>query len=142
MRESFARRRTCKACPDSRPDIATPAGYSSLLARRGKILFFSPPPTTPPPPFPLRFPRPAGFASGDCLALNCLAGAFRCSEHISTPKNPASKRISAFLWVFCPFLGIAERVRPRVKLHIVAYWTIDTIRSGYCVEDVGSLAHR
>jgi hypothetical protein len=57
-------------------------------------------------PFPLRLPRPAGFTSEQRLALNIGSEGFRCSEHISTLKNPGSERISAFLRVFGLFLGI------------------------------------
>src|ERR1700689_5449813 len=46
---------------------------------------------------------------GDALALHCLSEDFRCPEHISARKNPASKRISCFCWVFYGFLG-KERI--------------------------------
>jgi hypothetical protein len=59
---------------------------------------------TPPAPAP----RPAGFATEQRHALNIGSEGFRCSEHISTLKNPGSERISAFLRVFGLFLGIRE----------------------------------
>jgi hypothetical protein len=80
-------------------------------------------------PFPLRFPRPAGFVSRDCLALIALSEGFRCSEHISAPKNPGSERFSAFLWVLCPFLGIAQDVALGWNLYIVDMRSIYTISS-------------
>ena len=50
--------------------------------------------------------RPHGIALGDCHALSIGFVGFRCPEHISAPINPGSKRISAFSWVFCLFLGV------------------------------------
>src|SRR2546421_8857962 len=102
MRESSARRHICKACPDSRRDTATPAGYSLLLASRPYFLL---PSTT-------LSRSDSHSASGLWFvrspALNRLSEGFRCSEHISTLKNPGSERISAFLWVFGLFSGIRK----------------------------------
>src|SRR5437763_4274922 len=92
MRESSARRHICKACPDSRRDNATPAGYSLLLASRPYFLL---PSTT-------LSRSDSHSASGLCFvrspALNRLSEGFRCSEHISTLNNPDSERISSVLW--------------------------------------------
>src|ERR1700730_12876281 len=85
---------------------------------------------------------PRAFLSGDCLALNCLSEGFRCSEHISTPKNPASERISVFPWVLGLFFGFREIPRREQKLYIVGAGTEDTIRSAARVERAQSLAVR
>src|SRR5271166_3783070 len=41
-----------------------------------------------------------GLCLGDSLTLNIGSEGFRCPEHISASKNPASKRISVFCRVF------------------------------------------
>ena len=51
-------------------------------------------------------------------AHNCLSGDFRCSEHISTLKNPGSKRMSAFSRVFGLFSGKEEEDAEPTILHI------------------------
>ena len=70
-------------------------------------------------PVPAPASRLAGFVSRYCLALNIGYEGFRCSEHISTPKNPGSERISAFHWVFRLFLGIQLRVGQGSNLQVV-----------------------
>src|ERR1700683_4883827 len=106
MQESSAHRRTCKACPDSRPDIATPGEYSSLLASRPYFL------CSPRSPLPLRLSPPRGLVSGDVPPSVHTSEGFRCPEHISAPKSPGSKRICRFYWVFCVFSGMEENEGP------------------------------
>jgi hypothetical protein len=61
------------------------------------------------------------------FTLNIGSEGFRCPEHISALKNPGSKRISAFYWVFCPFLGIWEICDRRVLLYVVVDYGINAI---------------
>src|ERR1700722_891725 len=125
MREFSVRPRTCKAYPDSRPDTATPGECSSLPASRPYFLLPLPPALSHSGVF-----RTRGLYLGDCLALNCLSEGFRCPEHISALKNPASKRISEFLWVFGRFYGIGGNDDEEVCRYIVVSSWNDTIRSG------------
>src|ERR1700694_5691917 len=61
---------------------------------------------------------------------------FRCPEHISGPKNPASKLISAFYWVFCPFSGIENRPTHASHPYIVVVSEGSAIRSTARAEQV------
>src|SRR5580704_3940097 len=125
MRESSAHRRTCKACPDSRPDIATPGECSSLLASRPYFLC-SP---RSPLPAPAVFAAQVGF--GRRSALNHSSEGFRCPEHISAPKSPGSKRICRFYWVFCQFSGLAENEGQEDSQQVVVREEENTIRRGH-----------
>src|SRR5579859_900970 len=95
MRESFARLRTCKACPDSRPDIATPAGCSSLLASQ---------PWFPLPfllrPFPLRLPgQRAYFRTTPCPQYRLRGlSVFRAYLNPEKPRLGANLRVSLGFW--------------------------------------------
>src|SRR5208282_6729817 len=128
MPEYSVPQRTCKACPDSLPGIATPGVCSSLLASRPCFLA--------PVPLPLHQNRPAPVSPAhgaylEIAALQCLSGGSRCPEHISALKSPASERISVFYWVLCPFLGICGKGDLGVYLHVVVYVFLYTIRGSF-----------
>src|SRR5208282_2610148 len=123
MRESSAHRRTCKACPDSPPDIATPGEYSSLPASRPYFL------CSPRSPLPAPAFSAARVGFGRRSTLLHSSEGFRCPEHISAPKSPGSKRICRFYWVFCVFSGIAENEGSLDSLQVVVKTGDNTIRS-------------
>src|SRR5258706_839493 len=134
MQESSARQRTCKACPDSLPGIATPDEYSSLLVSRPYFLtsFLASLRTIS---APVSGPRPI-------LALHASPGGSRCPEHISALKNLASKRISPFYWVLCLFYGTAEDADLGGDLYVAVLISLRTISSIIGKRHTGSLGHR
>ena len=75
---------------------------------------------------PVRSPAAAGIAWETASPSTIGSEGFRCPEHISAPKNPGSKRISAFCRVFYLFSGIEEMARQSGNLYIVVAcsWTL------------------
>jgi hypothetical protein len=78
----------------------------------------------------------------DYLTLNIGSEGFRCPEHISARKSPASKRISAFLGFFGLFLGIRESRRRGCSLYIVVQRNKPTITRIGCVKRGGVTGRR
>ena len=79
---------------------------------------------------------------GDASALYIVSEGFRCSEHISGLKNPDSKRMSVFCWVFCRFSGIEEVQGKDVGLYVVVLEALFSIRRGHLADGISGHRER
>src|SRR5579864_6243782 len=86
--------------------------------------------------------RPHGIASGDFLTLSIASEGYRCPEHISARKNPASTRISAFYGLFYRFSGIGKGSGRSKYLHIVVFAQSSTITGIVGLPRMRSSAYR